>query len=78
MKNPKTKSILIVALLGPSLSAPAQQAAAPSADASATRRFDGVWDVTVSCPDANENGRRAKGYVLRFSVEVKNGTLHGH
>jgi hypothetical protein len=36
------------------------------------RRFDGHWDLVVSCP--NSNG--ALGYSFRFDVLVKDGVLH--
>jgi hypothetical protein len=39
----------------------------------ATRRYDGVWTTTLSCP--NSNG--ALGYSFRFASIVKDGVLHG-
>ena len=39
----------------------------------ATTRFDGLWQTTLSC--TNSNG--ALGYSFRFPSTVKNGQLHG-
>ena len=36
-------------------------------------RFDGSWQTTVSCPNANE----ALSYAYEFASQVKDGTLHG-
>jgi hypothetical protein len=38
-----------------------------------TMRFDGVWQTTLSCTNANG----ALGYSFRFPSTVKNGVLHG-
>ena len=38
-----------------------------------TTRFDGVWQTTLSCTNANG----ALGYSFRFPSTVKNGVLHG-
>jgi hypothetical protein len=39
----------------------------------ATTRFDGLWQTTLSCTNANG----ALGYSFRFPSTVKNGVLHG-
>jgi hypothetical protein len=69
----------LVLLLGIALCAVAQKATVPTGERSPaeTLRFDGTWDATVACPDVWEAGQRAKGYTLRFSVEVRDGVLHG-
>jgi hypothetical protein len=36
--------------------------------------FDGHWNVLVLCPNTPEG---VIGYTLRFSADVKGGTLHG-
>jgi hypothetical protein len=41
-----------------------------------SRRFDGSWDVTITCPDSSE-GTGAKGYAFRFRATVKDGLLVG-
>ncbi len=51
-------------------SAPAFAAESP------TRLFDGVWDVTLTCPPHHEDDD-AKGYVHRFAAEVKDDVLRG-
>jgi hypothetical protein len=38
-----------------------------------TTRFDGVWQTTLSCTNADG----ALGYSFRFPSTVKNGVLHG-
>jgi hypothetical protein len=38
-----------------------------------TTRFDGLWQTTLSCTNANG----ALGYSFRFPSSVKNGVLHG-
>ncbi len=38
-----------------------------------TRRFDGMWQTTVSCAAV----RDALGYSYRFVSTVKDGVLHG-
>jgi hypothetical protein len=38
-----------------------------------TTRFDGLWQTTLSCTNANG----ALGYSFRFPSTVKNGVLHG-
>jgi len=38
-----------------------------------TTRFDGLWQTTLSCSNANG----ALGYSFRFPSTVKNGLLHG-
>jgi hypothetical protein len=68
--------ILLATMLMASLDTAAQPAA-PAADRSAARRFDGVWDTTVSCPDVKEKGRLVKGYMLQFPVGIENGMLRG-
>jgi hypothetical protein len=51
-------------VLGLAVQAPAGQDA---------RRFDGVWDTVLSCP----NDAGAMGYSFRFDSVVKDGALHG-
>jgi hypothetical protein len=68
--------ILLIASLTVSLGAAAQPVASTPDEPSA-ERFDGTWDATVSCSDVNENDPRARGYVLQFPVEVKQGILRG-
>jgi hypothetical protein len=41
--------------------------------ATPTTRFDGLWQTTLSCTNANG----ALGYSFRFPSTVKNGMLHG-
>src|SRR3984885_5537722 len=38
-----------------------------------TTRFDGLWQTTLSCTNANG----ALGYSFRFTSTVKNAVLHG-
>jgi len=40
-------------------------------------RFDGTWGVTLTCPDFKDAGVGAKGYALRFLMDVKDGVLNG-
>lgn len=37
------------------------------------KRFDGIWDTVLSCP----NDAGAMGYAFRFASVVKDGSLHG-
>jgi hypothetical protein len=37
-------------------------------------RFDGVWDVTLTCPKSPDG---AKGFSFDFDAQVRNGVLHG-
>jgi len=39
-------------------------------------KFDGTWNVTLTCPATNEAGG-AKGYTHMFPAEVKDGNLLG-
>jgi len=41
--------------------------------ATPTQRFDGVWQTTLSCTNADG----ALGYSFRFPSTIKNGLLHG-
>ncbi len=51
--------------------------AAPGARAAdEASAFDGLWNVTLTCPPHNEN-EDAKGYVHRFPAEVKGGVFRG-
>ncbi|HTD89771.1 MAG TPA: hypothetical protein VK663_03860, partial [Burkholderiales bacterium] len=38
--------------------------------------FDGLWNVTLTCPAYNED-EDAKGYVHRFPAEIKAGVFRG-
>lgn len=71
MKSTTRRAALIVAFgtLG-SLSAHAEETRAATLDAS---RFDGLWQTTLSCTNANG----ALGYSFRFPSIVKKGVLHG-
>ena len=42
--------------------------------ASDSKRFDGAWDATLSCPRSPDG---AKAYSFEFDVQVMNGVLHG-
>ncbi|MCC7049499.1 MAG: caspase family protein [Alphaproteobacteria bacterium] len=66
----------LATLQKPAAPAPApQQAAAPAAGAAgATRAFDGAWQTTVQCTQAADG---AKGYVLNFVSQVKDGVFSG-
>ena len=59
-------TLIIVVALGPGVPAPV--AAVPSA-------FDGTWDVTLTCPPLRDDEDDAKGYLQRFSGQVKDGML---
>lgn len=37
-----------------------------------SKRFDGIWDTVLSCPNANG----ALGYSFKFPAVVKDGVLH--
>ncbi len=52
--------------------------AGPAALAAAENptRFDGVWNVTLTCP-SHDDDEDAKGYVHRFPAEVKAGQFRG-
>jgi len=47
-------------------------AGAQAQSPAAVTRFDGTWDVTLSCPAAAD----ARGYEFRFPADVRNGALH--
>jgi hypothetical protein len=38
-------------------------------------RFDGDWDVTLSCPKSEDGN--AQAYSFEFPAQVENGDLHG-
>lgn len=48
----------------------------PSLALAQASKFDGAWNVTLSCPATNEGGG-AKGYTHMFRAEVKDGNLLG-
>ncbi|MGH8620316.1 MAG: hypothetical protein ACREUW_21695 [Burkholderiales bacterium] len=65
----------LLALVIPALIASGPPAAL-AAEASTT--FDGLWDVTFTCPPHNESDDDdAKGYTRRFPAEIKDGLLRG-
>jgi hypothetical protein len=49
----------------------------PSAGGEATSVFDGKWDVVLSCPAVRDDEDNAKGYVHRFTAEVRDSLLRG-
>ena len=69
----RLRSFAFVAFFATALSAPA--VAQPSGSASTTR-FDGDWQVTMTCPDNTEKSA-ARGYKRQFPAQVKNGVLRG-
>src|SRR5438067_9841002 len=85
----RMKPIMLIALS--SLAAPievfAHEVFAQQQDASTPKfgrtnavdshRFDGTWDVTVSCADTRDGGQLVKGYTFRVLAEVKDGRLRG-
>jgi len=40
-------------------------------------RFDGAWNVTMTCPPHNAADDDAKGYTHRFPAEVQNSRVRG-
>lgn len=48
-----------------------------TASAAEVTIFDGLWNVTLSCPPHNEEDDDAKGYVHRFPAEIKGGEFRG-
>jgi len=46
----------------------------PLAHAQATK-YDGAWNITMTCPPHNEDDDDAKGYTHRFAGQVANGEL---
>ena len=40
-------------------------------------KFDGAWNVTMTCPPHNAAGDDAKGYTHRFPAEVQKGRIRG-
>ena len=57
----------------------AEQATAPSVAGESINapetQFDGIWSVTISCPD-EIGGTGARGYTFQFVADVKQGVLH--
>lgn len=62
--------ILLAGLLLPLAPACAQS------PADTATRFDGAWNVTLTCPPHSDD-EDAKGYVHRFPADVKDGVLRG-
>jgi hypothetical protein len=50
-----------------------EQQAADQKAAASTRRFDGTWQIAISCPPSG----KAEGYSEQFPAQVKDGNLHG-
>ena len=50
-----------------------EQKAANQKSSAPTRRFDGNWLATISCPDSGP----AKGYMVQLAAQVKDGNFHG-
>jgi hypothetical protein len=50
-----------------------EQKAANQKPSAPTRRFDGNWLATISCPDSGP----AKGYMMQIAAQVKDGNFHG-
>jgi hypothetical protein len=50
-----------------------EQRAVDQKPSALTRRFDGNWQATISCPSAGE----AKNYTLQITAQVKDGNFHG-
>jgi hypothetical protein len=46
--------------------------AVPAGAQQPTRRFDGIWDVVLTCPSEGA----AAGYTFRFYARIADGTLH--
>ena len=40
-------------------------------------KFDGAWNVTMTCPPHNAADDDAKGYTHRFTAEVREGRMRG-
>lgn len=40
-------------------------------------KFDGAWNVTMTCPPHNATDDDAKGYTHRFTAEVRAGRMRG-
>jgi hypothetical protein len=51
-------------------------AVAQSSTASADKRFEGDWTVTMTCPNNTEKSA-ALGYKRQFAAQVHDGMLHG-
>jgi hypothetical protein len=51
--------------------------ATSAAQAQEDARFDGAWNVTLSCPPHSADDDDAKGYTHRFPAEVRKGRLRG-
>lgn len=51
-------------------------AAAATTQAQQTK-FDGAWNVTMTCPPHNSADDDAKGYTHRFPAEVQQGRIRG-
>lgn len=47
-------------------------------DETVVTEFDGHWTVSLACDDVTVNGRRVKGYVYDFFVDIKDGRLIGN
>jgi len=58
-------------------SAAAATAAATIPSATASKAFDGHWQVSLVCEDVRENEKLIKGYTYRFFVDVQNSRLVG-
>lgn len=65
---------IVLTALSAGLFAAAASAQSPTPNNAA---FDGKWSVVLTCPPQNEDDDGAKGYVHRWSVEVKGGIMHG-
>jgi class 3 adenylate cyclase len=63
-----------VVVTAPRATAPSQDNSARVAAVAHNAAFDGVWNVTVSCPAAADG---ALGYKLEFVAQVKDGYLRG-
>ena len=63
-----------VVATAPRATAPSQDNSARVAAVAHNATFDGVWNVTVSCPAAADG---ALGYKLEFVAQVKDGYLRG-
>jgi hypothetical protein len=63
MHNATALAVLLALASGP---APAQEA-----------KFDGAWNVTMTCPPHDDADDDAKGYVHRFPAEVRKSRIQG-
>jgi len=64
--------VVLMLLAAAPAAAQAPGPSAPAASSAATSRFDGSWDVTMTCASSAEVGL---GYTMRFQAQVRGGQL---